>query len=669
MINSNPFSFAKASDYSDEEINKLWIDISENFVEAVIEPTLRKSKFILGGKGTGKTHLLRHYSYNATKLRNSNLTGLDIINRHQSLGVFLRANALDASRFISLNDIDISKWQQLFGVHLELKLAEDLLSILIDIEKTTPDVKFNNHDFIKLLSTYVLNENEFSNLIDLIAVKNWIHQQLKIIDNAINAYAFTRSLDIIPPFSLGTFSIKIKSAIDIWHPSFKNIPLLYLIDEIENFYTESQQEVINTLIRYSSGSVTFRISGRLYALKTYSTIGNGEENREDVEFKKTYLDDILQEVSNYKDFAYSFIKERLVYEKIIDSNNFNLSNCFETVNKNNHYEKFIDYLNFNNEKDLKFINSFIETLKEIPNIIEPNDVEELLNILTNDFSIILKKHNILRFSKEYKSDEFYLVTANKIRNDCTLFIKDPRDPNIKSYRDSYSSWRKDLIAQLNKESSKPMIYAGLDTFIEMSSGNPRNLLSILGASYDLARFKNIDFINGKPLSIEDQSKAVLDSARFIFEQDSNFGRPSDLARDAVKNICKLLRVARFALNIPEVSPLLISFSDEELTKQSKETLQSALNYSFIFEIKNGRPNRNNLKINRKFSLNPMISPIYGLPISKRGDIGLPPNVVNAIFDFNRVKEFEALLKNYTTKWNQPFTRDESSLAHSDLFNF
>lgn len=135
MINSNPFSFAKASDYSDEEINKLWIDISENFVEAVIEPTLRKSKFILGGKGTGKTHLLRHYSYNATKLRSSNLTGLDIVNQHQSLGVFLRANALDASRFICLNDIDISKWQQLFGVHLELKLAEDLLSILIDIEK------------------------------------------------------------------------------------------------------------------------------------------------------------------------------------------------------------------------------------------------------------------------------------------------------------------------------------------------------------------------------------------------------------------------------------------------------------------------------------------------------------------------------------------------------
>lgn len=668
MINSNPFSFAKASDYSDEEINKLWIDISENFVEAVIEPTLRKPKFILGGKGTGKTHLLRHYSYSATKLRNSNLTGLEIINKHQALGIFLRANALDSSRFISL-DVDKSKWQQLFGIHLELKLAEDLISILIDIEESTPNISFNNHDFIQSMSTQVFNENEFSSLKNLVSVKNWIHKQLKMIDDAINSYAFTGLLNITPPFSLGTFSIKIKKAIDLWHPLFKNISLLYLIDEIENFFTESQQEVINTLIRYSSGNVTFRISGRLYALKTYNTIGKGEENREDVEFKKTYLDDILQETPNYKDFAYSFVKQRLVYEKIIDHDDFNLSNCFEVVNKNNHYEKFIDYLNFKDEKDLKFINSFISTLKDVPNVIDSNDIEQIVHILTNGFSIILKKHNILRFSKEYNNDVFYLDIAQNIRNDCILFIENPRNIQIQSYKDSYSSWRKDLIAQLNKESLKPMIYAGLDTFIEMSSGNPRNLLSILGAAYDLARFKNLDFINGDPISIEDQSKAALDSARFIFEQDSNFGRPSDLARDAVKNMCDLLRVARFSLNIPEVSPLLISFSDEELTPQSKETLQSALNYSFIFEIKNGRPNRNNLKINRKFSLNPMISPIYGLPIGKRGDIGLPSNLVNAIFDFNKVKEFDILLKKYITKWNQPFTRDESSLAHNDLFNF
>lgn len=57
---------------------------------------------------------------------------------------------------------------------------------------------------------------------------------------------------------------------------------------------------------------TFRISGRLYAIKTYSTIGGGEENREDVEFKKINLDEKLKELgAKYKNFANNFIKQRL----------------------------------------------------------------------------------------------------------------------------------------------------------------------------------------------------------------------------------------------------------------------------------------------------------------------------------------------------------------------
>lgn len=54
MENSNPFSFSKASDYTDEEINTFWVDIDDDFVRKIIDPTSKKSSFILGGKGTGK---------------------------------------------------------------------------------------------------------------------------------------------------------------------------------------------------------------------------------------------------------------------------------------------------------------------------------------------------------------------------------------------------------------------------------------------------------------------------------------------------------------------------------------------------------------------------------------------------------------------------------------
>lgn len=668
MSNINPFSFAKASDYTDEEINSLWVDINKDkeFVESIIEPNLKISKFILGGKGTGKTHILRHYSYFATKLRNKEKTGLDVIQQHKSIGVFLRANALDASRFL-MNNEDTSKWQYLFGVYFELKLAEDLINILLDVKETTPNTDFNDLSLIHYMAKEVTDDKEFNKLKNLDDLKIWIHSQIKLINDAINYYAFTNEINIKPPFSIGNFSIKIKNGINLWHPSLVNIPLIYLIDEVENFFSEEQQQVINSLIRYSSGLVTFRVSGRLYAIKTYATIGNGEENREDVEFKKVYLDEILQETPNYKEFCHSFVRERLIHEKIITDINFNISHCFDSIKTIDYYKDFIDFLKIN-EDNLNFINKFRDTLKEIPQVIDQNDIENIINILTSDFPILLKKLNLIRFCKEFKSDENYLDTATNVRSQAEIYLKTPKDERVKTYKESYSHYAKDLIAQLNKDSSKPMIYCGFDNFIDMSSGNPRNLLNILSSAYEFARFKKLDFINGAPLSIENQSKAVVNSAKFIFEQDSNFGRPSDLAKIAVRNIGELLREARFSLNIPESSPLTISFSDDDLTPNAKSVLQSALNYSFVFEIKSGRPDRNSMKISRKISLNPMLSPIWELPIGKRGDIGLSATLANAIFEREKIKDFNHILKSYSTKWNQPFTRNEQLLKHNDFFN-
>ncbi|MDC5510927.1 hypothetical protein NRA54_14970, partial [Acinetobacter baumannii] len=261
-----------------------------------------------------------------------------------------------------------------------------------------------------------------------------------------------------------------------------------------------------------------------------------------------------------------------------------------------------------------------------------------------------------------------IEVAKNINQICELYIENPKDEKCKSYDDSYSHWSSNLIAQLCRENRKPVIYSGFDTFVKMSSNNPRNLLSILSNAYDLAIFNNLDFINKAPLSIENQTKSVLSNSKFIFEQDSNYGRPSDIAQIVVDRLASLLRTARFALNIPEVSPLSVSFIDDDLSKNAKLAIQSALNYSFIFETSSGRPDRNSERINRKIYLNPILSPKWDLPIGRRGDISLSAELVNAIFDIEKGNEFKVLLTRLDTKWNNPFTRDELLLKQPDLFS-
>ncbi|MDC4748864.1 ORC-CDC6 family AAA ATPase [Acinetobacter baumannii] len=672
MEKSNPFSFSKASDYTDEEINTFWVDlINKEFIDSIIEPQSRKSKLILGGKGTGKTHLLRHHSYQTIKLREKSLSGLDLIKSKKYLGIFLRANSLDANRFNSKNKEENTKWQTLFGIFLELKLIDNLIEILIDIKKNSSNYNFNDKEFLNSLN-YEINDPNFDSLSTINDFKDWIKTETKIINKAVNNYAFTETLDLTPKFSFGSLIIKVKEALSLWNSEFNNISILYLLDEIENFSTIEQQEVIQTLIRFSDGTSTFRISGRLYAIKTYSIIGCGEENREGSEFDRVNLDEILDVISNshYKKFAHDFITKRLAHKKLIkNEQNFQISKCFETLKNNNFYEEFLQSQNLLDKTDnVSFIKNFKNTMLEVPKIINPDEIDNICFILTDDFPLILQKHNILRFCKNFSIDYSAIDIAKNIRLTCINSINNIKNNSTKSYEESYSHWNKDLLTQLSREWNKSWEYSGFDTFIHMSSNNPRNLLSILSIAYDLALFDNHDFINESPLSIDEQNNAVFENAKFIFEQDSNYGSKSEVAKKAIERLSTILRTARFSLNIPEVSPLLVSFNDEDLTDNSRQAIQSALNYSFCFELKSGRPDRNSERINRKIYLNPILSPIWDLPISRRGDLSLSPELVNSIFDQDKNEEFKALLLTLKRKWNQPFTKNKFLLKQPDLFS-
>lgn len=135
------------------------------------------------------------------------------------------------------------------------------------------------------------------------------------------------------------------------------------------------------------------------------------------------------------------------------------------------------------------------------------------------------------------------------------------------------------------------------------------------------------------------------------EYDASYGYVSEEARNSIYKLATLLRTARFSLNIPEVSPLYISFDENKLSDRSKTIIQNALNYSFLLEFNDGRSDRNSKSIKRKLFLNPMLSPRWELPISRRGDLSLNVNMVEAIFVPEK-DDFDRLLSETNAKWNK-----------------
>src|SRR5947208_1367469 len=94
----NPFNVTKAVDFDDQQIRDYWVDLPGGAgFRDLVKPTSPMPMFILGGKGSGKTHLLRYFSYQLQRLRSQ--VPLKGVQSEGYVGVYLRCGGLNASRF------------------------------------------------------------------------------------------------------------------------------------------------------------------------------------------------------------------------------------------------------------------------------------------------------------------------------------------------------------------------------------------------------------------------------------------------------------------------------------------------------------------------------------------------------------------------------------------
>ena len=134
----------------------------------------------------------------------------------------------------------------------------------------------------------------------------------KELDVEVNNCAITGVLDITIRVSPGRLDLRdSKGILSTRFSQLKNILFVYLVDEFENL-TESQQKLINTLIREKQNPCSFKIGARLYGIRTYSTFCADENNKEGSEYEQLILDKTLRE----NDEKYATFARRLVIRRL-----------------------------------------------------------------------------------------------------------------------------------------------------------------------------------------------------------------------------------------------------------------------------------------------------------------------------------------------------------------
>jgi hypothetical protein len=270
-------------------------------------PELKRNQscVLIGGRGTGKTTVLRGLSYEGqSKITSKDLGGLEFI------GIYYKVDSNRVSALVGLGLSD-EKWQRPFAHYINLVMCSLILRMLAWYEQL--------HDHAPLL----LQDAAWRRFQESLAITAssagpddglTVSELCHIVELAITRFEVyvNNILDeevVKPTFSmLGAPLDSLMSALNTL-PPFHGKPLFILLDEYENF-ADYQQKIVNTLIKQSAGrNYCFKIGVRELGWRVKHTL-NGQELQAPNDFRRISISEHLSGVK-FRQFAETVCNRRL----------------------------------------------------------------------------------------------------------------------------------------------------------------------------------------------------------------------------------------------------------------------------------------------------------------------------------------------------------------------
>lgn len=628
--NKNPFSISKAVDLTNQEIKDMWVD-EINF-EKFIEPLSLKPKMIIGGKGTGKTHLMRYFSYDV-RLQNSDIKTL--IKDDKYLCIFIQGEMLQSEKFSRENDDSESMWEDIFIYYFGLFVFNTCLLPLLEKISADYDIESQLSERIAdLFDTPI-----FNNVTKLSNIKEQIQKEIKLINYKVNNHSF---------YPDGIKNIKISIDADKIFFQIPNIikdilnddklVINYFIDEFENF-TSKQQKYIQTLIRDSRTNCTFRLGIRSYAYNSdmLRTKKNGEPNKIGSEIEEVILDDwLIENDDKYENFIVKIIQKKIGNTDNIKKYKEKFSSLFESPSSDVILELKSDKA-FKNLED-----QFGKNLEIIEN----------LKIVSNDnkteFSpAFIEKMNIHLLYKRYKDTGSIIKISKDIQKQCNLYIQGNND---KDYKNILEKQKDNLMAQLYKENNKNNpLYFGMKNIIKISNHNPRHFINFMGFLYNYGNYHDENISQG--FSVKIQNLALNKTFNWFENDYDKTGKYGDKQRIFSDKICRYLQAIRLSPK-PNDTSIIKFYIDNEYYSIYEDQLKILCGNRILIQDKD-RPGKqsNYLEQGKSFKVNLIYSKKYTLPISSRGTVKFNQTILKAIFDSNEI-QYNKFITGEKNEWKK-----------------
>lgn len=543
----------------------------ELFTEPAYFPELKTSRpcMLVGGRGTGKTTVLRCLSYEGQFV----LSQPDTVSIQEwsYYGMYYRVNTNRVTAFQG-KEVDQGKWVVLFAHYFNLLLCDLLLKFLGWYHRHFPNAT-------------QLDENACSRVsksFNLNGAKNFRELTSQIDDLRIQFEAHINNIGDNLPISLSIQGAPIDTLAESVSqlPQFKDKNFFFLLDEYENFI-DYQQQVVNTLIKHAGQFYSFKIGVRELGWRCRTTLNENEQ------------------LIHPSDYVRINIAEKLTDEKF---NDFALAVCNARVAR----------VSINGEKVLTDIS------KLLPKLSEDEEAEMLgineLNISTNNAIQKLGISNIELNNLTPLQIYFiqFWATNHKLSLDAALqdFVNDRETWNVR-----YQNNKHALLYMLKKgKSGITKYYAGWNVFAKLAANNIRYLLELVDQSLILHLRKGGNLKD--PISPETQTIAAQNAGK------KNLSELEGLSVHGAKLTKLLLGLGRIyqvmaadpAGHTPELNQFQLqdtaTFSNEKIVIEAEELVSSAVMHLALLRFQGSKLADETETKDYDYMVHPIFSPFF-----------------------------------------------------------
>jgi hypothetical protein len=615
----------------------------------------KKPRIVMGGRGCGKTMLLRYLSHQSAFSRARASIPAEQLSH---IGVYWRADTQFANTMTGGNVPD-STWRSAFQHSLAINVGSEILKSLISIATSSVNAfteeRVRNLDFSALRAFDSEIPSRFDELLAWLRGRDWGLQSWMNNPQTANPCVFLPT----QPFLKGLIEI-IQAQLLV----LKSACICVYIDEYENLLKD-QQRLINTLLKHSEPPLVFNLAMKRNGMKTKETVG--EECITDIADYRTHDLDFLLSETQFSVYAAEILFIRLAFAKSGYDAEIDIESLKDPAalakRRGSEYQAAIlrkaegifpglsqsqlaSYV-FEDSALVGALRRSIE--RRLKQLGFTSDADKFLPSEFKEAAIIVPA---LLHRKAAQPEAILLELGKLARGESNKFTGKTNWIHNNFYG---------CLLQLYAPYDRPCpIYAGFDSYISLASGNLRHFLELCHKG--LRRIDTVASPDALSIPIDEQAEAAKQASTAFMTEVRGFGRLGNRLHAFILTLGSIFAIAhrRATQSEPEITHFGInrgtaSLSEDDLDFFREALKWSVLNYTPATKLKDPLEPADN-----DWILNPIYAPYFHISFRKKRKLAISSDDIAVAIRGNPEQRRE-LLRRFSVTFGDGVGLEEPSL--------